>query len=109
VGRIVASARNFPEKLGPYSKQAADSVSDIVGASKDASSSDPASVVLLSAKKLHKDSQKIADDPHDVTNVFDGAKDVARDSLHLIAYAFFDRFRSFFVFAFVLLTPSPVL
>jgi hypothetical protein len=85
VGRIVASARNFPEKLGPYSKQAADSVSDIVDASKDASSTDPASVVLLSAKKLHKDSKKIADDPHDVSNVFDGAKDVARDSLHLIA------------------------
>jgi hypothetical protein len=41
---------------------------------------------MLSAKKLHKDSQKIADDPHDVTNVFDGAKDVARDSLHLVAY-----------------------
>lgn len=38
VGRIVASARNFPEKLGPYSKQAADSVSEIVDASKDASS-----------------------------------------------------------------------
>lgn len=38
VGRIVASARNFPEKLGPYSKQAADSVSEIVDAAKDASS-----------------------------------------------------------------------
>lgn len=86
IGRIVASARNFPEKLGPYSKQAADSVADIISASKDASSGDPAAVVMLSAKKLGNDSKKISDDPHDVVAVFDGAKDVARDSIQLISY-----------------------
>jgi len=84
IGRIVASARNFPEKLGPYGKQAAESVSDIVDASKDASAGDPAAVVFLSANKLSRDTKKIADDPRDTAAVIDGAKDSARDASALM-------------------------
>jgi len=85
VGRIVASARNFPEKLGPYSKQAAEAVSDIVDASKDAASVDPAAVLQLSANKLSKDSKKTLEDPDDVALVLDSAKDVARDASELVS------------------------
>jgi len=84
VGRIVASARNFPEKLGPYSKQAAEAVSDIVDASKDASSVDPAAVLQLSANKLSKDGKKATEDPDDVSATLDSAKDVARDAQELV-------------------------
>eukprot|EP00005_Dracoamoeba_jomungandri_P004888 CAMPEP_0174252644 /NCGR_PEP_ID=MMETSP0439-20130205/2023_1 /TAXON_ID=0 /ORGANISM="Stereomyxa ramosa, Strain Chinc5" /LENGTH=2477 /DNA_ID=CAMNT_0015333213 /DNA_START=52 /DNA_END=7482 /DNA_ORIENTATION=+ len=84
VGRIVASARSFPEKLGPYGIAAAQAVSDICDASKDASSGDPAAVILLSSNHLVEGSKQAVSEPDDPSQVLNGAKDVARDCSTLL-------------------------
>ncbi|KAL6051699.1 hypothetical protein QOT17_019055, partial [Balamuthia mandrillaris] len=85
IGRIVASARNFPEKLGPYSKEAADSVSDIVDASKDAASADPPAVILLSTYKIETDTAAVISDTQDTAAVVEGAKELTRDATGMVS------------------------
>eukprot|EP01087_Luapelamoeba_hula_P023545 TRINITY_DN867_c0_g1_i1.p1 TRINITY_DN867_c0_g1~~TRINITY_DN867_c0_g1_i1.p1 ORF type:complete len:2538 (-),score=652.11 TRINITY_DN867_c0_g1_i1:59-7672(-) len=85
VGRIAASARQFPEKLGPFGKQAAEAVSEIVDATQDASSIDIAALIQLSAYKLARDVRKLAENPGDAVLVIEGTKDVARDAGALLA------------------------
>jgi talin len=84
VGRIVASARNCPEKLGAYGKQAAESACEIVDAAKDASASDLAALVFLSTMKLASAAKKLAEDPSDVAAVIQTAEDAARDASALM-------------------------
>jgi len=86
VGRIVASARHFPEKLGPYSKEAANAVSDIIDASKDAASHDNAAGVHLAATRVNQDGDKTAARLADVPGMLDATKAVAIDASYLIAH-----------------------
>eukprot|EP01088_Endostelium_zonatum_P012501 TRINITY_DN2674_c0_g1_i1.p1 TRINITY_DN2674_c0_g1~~TRINITY_DN2674_c0_g1_i1.p1 ORF type:complete len:750 (-),score=256.15 TRINITY_DN2674_c0_g1_i1:15-2264(-) len=86
LGRIVASARHFPEKLGPYSKEAAAAVSDIIDASKDAASHDNAAGVHLSATRVNLDGDKAAAHIADAPAMLDDTKAVARDTSDLIAH-----------------------
>jgi talin len=89
LGRAVASARTFPERLGPYAVNMADAVGGILDAAKNAARGDPVASLTASLRQLQRDADALESAAADEDNgaLARGARSAVVDSTALVEKA----------------------